>query len=94
MLPRASADPHPRIRAARAAAPWSLEENHREREVTDGILAWMRARKRPVLYSEIETAFGPAGFTAFSYLQRNGHIGTVYPEAIPGNSGRQFWVVL
>ena len=52
------------------------------------ILDAMKAKGRPVLFSELGLEFGDA---AFDGLCRDGVIEAVFPEAKPGDSGRQFW---
>lgn len=62
--------------------------------LVDGILVWIRQRDRAVLFSEVEEAFGPRARSTFDLIIRNGHVRAVFPEAKPGDSGRQFWEVI
>lgn len=56
------------------------------------ILEWMAAQRRPVLASEMEAALNISTWgDAFEGLRRDGVIRAVFPEAMPGDSGRQFW---
>ena len=61
------------------------------------ILDWMRVKReakghQPVLFSEVQAELGlDFGDEAFDGLIRDGVIEAVFPEAKPGDSGRQFW---
>jgi hypothetical protein len=47
---------------------------------------------RDVLFSDLRRALGiQAGDEAFEGLRRDGVICAYFPEAKPGDSGRQFW---
>ena len=48
---------------------------------------------RPQLASELREAVGDGFDEAFDRLIRSGDLVAVYPEAKPGDSGRQFWAV-
>jgi hypothetical protein len=56
------------------------------------ILRWMGAKNRPILFSEAERELGiDFADEAFDGLIRHRVITAVFPEAKPGDSGRQFW---
>jgi len=62
------------------------------------IIRYMSSANAPVLYSEMEnnlTAVTSASATdidrAFNLLLRDSLITSTFPEARPGNSGRQYW---
>lgn len=63
----------------------------------DVILSWMKAKRaakgnRPVLWSEAMYELGLPQFDAdWQGLINEGVIEAVFPEARPGDSGRQFW---
>jgi hypothetical protein len=65
-------------------------------ELARDILGWMRIEGRPVLPSYI--ALRSCGFDrdaiaqAFDELSGAGLIEARFPDAKPGDSGRQFWV--
>ena len=47
---------------------------------------------RDVLFSDLRRDLGiEAGDEAFEVLRRDGVICAIFPEAKPGDSGRQFW---
>lgn len=48
---------------------------------------------RPRLASELREAVGEGFDAAFDALIRRGELIAVFPEAKPGDSGRQFWAV-
>ncbi|MGF7151289.1 hypothetical protein FHS96_004952 [Sphingomonas zeicaulis] len=55
---------------------------------------WIRRQRRPVLASELADEFGYGSANdAIVELQRRGRIRATFPEAKPGDSGRQFWEV-
>lgn len=56
------------------------------------ILTWIESANGPVLFSDMERELGiQFGDEAFEGLRRDGVIAAVFPEAKPGDSGRQFW---
>jgi hypothetical protein len=64
----------------------------RDQVVGGMILGWMLAKDKPVLVSDLQAGLGGCfDDGAFEGLIRDGVIEAVFPEAKPGDSGRQFW---
>jgi hypothetical protein len=61
--------------------------------LADDILVWMRQQPGPVLFSAMARRFGSgsATYQAFDLLIRERLVTATFPEAKPGDSGRQFW---
>lgn len=60
------------------------------------ILDWIKRQPGPVLFSAVREEFGRWNPThvAFNALIRDKVVEATFPEAKPGDSGRQFWKVV